>query len=197
MTICRAVSVLLSSGVVLLAATICAADDPEHEWPAEIRTEGAVVWVYQPQLDSLERDLLKGRAAVSVQMNDAEAPVFGAAWIESRIDTDLDTRRVTFRELDVARVRFPNATATQEEQLAALITEEMPGWNIDMSLDRLMAALEVADRKTSTAEGFNDAPPVILFSQEPRVLVAIIRLRVFRTNRRVPPTTTSSRLFLV
>ncbi len=148
-----------------------AADD--EAWPREIETEKGLVVMYQPQVDSLEGNNLMARAAVSVTGKGESEPVFGAVWMEIRIETDIDTRLVSFDEIRVPRVRFPDATPEQEQALIDLLTREMPTWNIEFSLDRLIAALDLAEKQTQVAEGFDNTPPKILFRQEPTVLVTI------------------------
>jgi hypothetical protein len=142
-------------------------------WPREIETQKGLVVMYQPQVDSLEGNNLMARAAVSVTEKGGAEPVFGAVWMEIRIETDIDARIVEFGEIRVPRVRFPDATPEQEQNLIDLLTREMPTWNIELSLDRLIAALDVAEKQTEVAAGFDDAPPKILFRQEPTVLVTI------------------------
>ena len=143
------------------------------EWPREIETDKGLVVMYQPQVDRLEGNILHGRAAVSVTAKGGSEPVFGAVWMEIRIETDIDARMVDFGEIRVPKVRFPDATPEQEQGLIDLLTREMPTWNIELSLDRLIAALDLAERQSVTAEGFDDTPPRILFRQEPTVLVTI------------------------
>ena len=142
-------------------------------WPREIETQKGLVVMYQPQVDSLEGNNLMARAAVSVTEKGGSEPVFGAVWMEIRIETDIDARLVEFGEIRVPRVRFPDATPEQEQALIDLLMREMPTWNIEFSLDRLIAALDLAEKQTQVAEGFDDTPPKILFRQEPTVLVTI------------------------
>ena len=81
----------LSLGL-LVALPAMAAEEAADAWPREIETEAALIVMYQPQVDSLEDDILKSRAAVMVKAKEGGEPVFGAVWIETRISTDLDTR---------------------------------------------------------------------------------------------------------
>jgi len=159
--------------VLLLALPVVAQDEPEDQWPREIKTAAGLVTIFQPQVDSLDGDTLKGRAAVMIKGNEAVEPVFGAVWLESRISTDLDSREVTFESMRVPRVRFPDATEDQEQGLIDLLMREMPTWNIQLSIDRLIPMLDLAERQLQAAEGFDDSPPKILFRQEPSVLVSI------------------------
>ena len=108
-----------------LAGSAAAQEEPENAWPQEIEADsGAVVTVFQPQVDSLEGNILKGRSAVMVRERAESEPVFGAVWMESRISTDLDTRLVIFESLEVPRVRFPEAT---ESSAAARHTRTSAG----------------------------------------------------------------------
>ena len=152
---------------------ICADDDPGNGWPREIDTAEGVVTMYQPQVDSLEGDIIAGRSAVMVQPEDGSEPLFGAVWIEARIITDLDSRVVTFDDIRIPQVRFPEVTEDREQKLIDLLTSEMPTWNVEMSLDRLVTALDLAERANQAAEDFDDSPPTILFREEPSVLVTI------------------------
>jgi len=142
-------------------------------WPREIETDRGLVVMYQPQVDRLEGSTLHARAAVSVTPKGESEPVFGAVWMEVRIETDLDARVVEYREIRVPRVRFQDATPEQEQNLIDLLTQEMPTWELEVSLDRLIAALDLAEKQDLAAEGFDDTPPKILFREEPTVLVTI------------------------
>lgn len=163
--------VFLTAACALAAPA--AAEDASDGWPREIRSAHALVVMYQPQIDRLDGNDLYARAAVSVTPEGSEEPVFGAAWIETRIETDFDTRRVAFSDIRVPQVRFPEASEEQEQGLIDLLVAEMPGWELEMSLDRLMAAVEVAEVRLEVAEGFDDTAPEILFREEPTVLVSI------------------------
>lgn len=168
-----------AAAIGLLAMTalglpVAAQDEPEDAWPREIEADsGALVTVFQPQVDSLDGNVLKSRAAVMIRENEGAEPVFGAVWLESRISTDLDSRQVTFESLEVPQVRFPDATQEQEQRLIALLEREIPTWNIDLSVDRLIPMLDLAEKQLEAAMGFNDDPPNILFREEPTVLVSI------------------------
>ena len=95
-----------------------------------------ILWRRQPQLDYFQGNELTGRAALSVQRADDDAPVFGAVWIAARVETDTDERTVDILELSVTRVRFPNATPAQEDSLTQLLERELPRSETTISLDR-------------------------------------------------------------
>lgn len=93
----------------------------EAGWPREFTIpDGTSVVIYQPQLDDLEGNRLSGRAALSVTLPNAESPIFGALWFESRVQTDRDSREVAFLDTQVSRVRFAEATDDQQQTPAAI-----------------------------------------------------------------------------
>jgi hypothetical protein len=161
---------VLLTAVMIFASALIAADE---EWPREIETAKGLVVLYQPQVDSLDGDLLSGRSAVSIKPTGQDEPIFGAAWLEGRIETDYDTRTVTFSTVEVPRVRFQDASDEHQEELAALLTAEIPTWDLELSLDELMASLEISEQQGLAATNFDDSPPAVLFTDEPTVLVSI------------------------
>ena len=172
-TVGSTIQILILGTLLLAALPVLASDDPAEGWPREIDTAEGHVVMYQPQVDSLEGDLLTGRAAVMVKPKDGREPMFGAVWTEARILTDLDTRTVTFEDIRIPEVRFSDISKEQEQKLIDLLVREMPTWHVEMSLDRLVSTLELAERESRVADGFDDSPPEILFREEPSVLVTI------------------------
>jgi len=144
-----------------------------REWPKMIKTPQLIILIYQPQADRLDGDKLYARAAVSIARNKEELPVFGAIWIETRIETDPTTRMVSFRDLTIPKVYFTEATADQQQKFIALLKKEIPTWEFALSQDRLMAMLKDVERKSSAIKGFNDTPPKIIFVEYPTVLVTL------------------------
>ncbi len=146
----------------------------DDDWPREFTTEAnARVVVFQPQLDSLEGNRLSGRSAVSVTLDGADRPVFGAVWFDARIETDRDERVVEILDVQVPRVRFAEATPEQERQLAALLEKEVPKWDLRTSLDRILTALGVTEQQKRMSEGLNNRPPEILYRTSAAILVVI------------------------
>jgi hypothetical protein len=169
-------------GLALLVLTVptllSAADDP---WPREIKSpKGTRVVIYQPQLESFKGDSVKARAAVSVQTKDMKAPVFGVVWFDSRVSTDRDTRVVTFQQVKVDKIKFPNAKPEDEKRLAGFLESEIAKWeHRTMSLDRLLALLAAVERQKAEAK-YGNEPPKILFRTKPSVLVNIAGKPILR-----------------
>ncbi|MEE9262807.1 MAG: hypothetical protein V3V11_00005, partial [Vicinamibacteria bacterium] len=148
--------------ILLLSGGPLAAQD-DGGWPREIDAPAAKILMYQPQLDTFKGDRLTGRAAVSVTPKGKSEPVFGAMWINARVSTDRDTRMVDILDAKVENVRFPDATTEQEEEFKRLVETEVPKWQLSISLDRLLALLELADIEKIAAEKLKMDPPAITF----------------------------------
>ena len=82
----------------------------DTSWPREIESDLGKIIIYQPQLDSLDGNILTGRSAVSLQGPEKKEPVFGALWFRSEVSVDRDAGLMTLEDTKVTRVRFPDAT---------------------------------------------------------------------------------------
>lgn len=160
-------------GLVLLIAPSAMAQTEEPEWPREIRVAEGTITVYQPQLESFKDDKLTALAAVSVLMQGKTEPVFGAAWFSSRVLTDRDTRMVTLLDVDVPEVKFPHAKQEDLDKLSGVLKREFSKTVHVISLDRLLAALQLVEKEQAAAEALNNHPPKILFVKYPAVLVTL------------------------
>jgi hypothetical protein len=171
----RHVVPILMAVSALLWATASQAreDDARGGWPREIQVGEAVITLYQPQLDSWEGNAVECRAAVSVEMTPDAAPVFGAVWLSARFETDRSARMVTFTDIRVPSVRFPQASQGQRQKLAEILEGEMTTWNLEISLDRLVPTLDLADHTERSAAGLDNDPPKIIVRSEPAVLIVI------------------------
>jgi len=163
------VIVLLSSLFILIGQD----DEKELSWPRDIETEkGAVITLYQPQLESFENNILIGRMAVSFK-SEGKDLVFGALWFSATLVTDLDVRTAVLNGLDITRTHFPDADPDKVETFARMLEEEIEGWDIELSLDRLLASLEVAEVQMEQSSNLNNNPPKIYYRSQPAVLVYI------------------------
>jgi hypothetical protein len=145
----------------------------QDSWPKRFEHPKGTVVMYQPQLEDFKDDVITGRAAVSVKKKEWKAPVFGAVWLSGRVLTDRDTRMATISEVKVTDAKFPDATAEQLEKLQTFLNTEMAEWSIPISLDRLLAALEVVEKEEAVDRGLKNEPPKIIFVNHPAVLVPL------------------------
>jgi hypothetical protein len=148
-------------------------DEDVEGWPREMSEGGYTVVMYQPQLETFEQNEVTARAAVSVERNEVEEPAFGVVWLTAVVETDRDERWVDVLGVRIDRAHFPGAEATHERQLADFLELEIPKWDLGMSLDRLLTALNIEEQRQRAAEGLGTDPPVILVRNEPAVLITI------------------------
>jgi hypothetical protein len=88
---------LLAAVLSLIVGGGVLAADPG--WPRVINAPDGKIVVYEPQIESLDGNVLKGRGAVSLTPKGKTEPVFGAIWFESRIEIDRDSRTVDVLEM--------------------------------------------------------------------------------------------------
>jgi hypothetical protein len=148
-------------------------DAPESPWPREITTSRGNILVYQPQPENLDGNMLNARAAVSIDVDNAGNPVFGVAWFSARLETDRTERTATLADISVTRTRFPQQDEEKAAQLKNLLENEIPKWDMTISMDRLIATLENREQQISAASRINNDAPVIVFLQEPAVLISL------------------------
>ncbi len=79
----------------------------------------------------------------------------------------------TIDQVKVTDAKFPEAKPEQLEKLKAFLNTEMQGWSIPISLDRLLAALEVVEKAQGEEKGLKNEPPRIIFVPHPAVLVPL------------------------
>jgi hypothetical protein len=147
-------------------------DYSELTWPREIETKNAILTLYQPQLELFEGNNLEARMAVSISENDEMT--FGAVWIKSLISTDLDGRVVIFESVKVPKIIFPDLEdEVKIDKLSAFLEKEIESWNIEMSLDRLIASMDDIEDKKNNAVQLNNTPPTIYYRTAPSLLISI------------------------
>lgn len=162
----------LAAVAVLLALTgpTLADNDP---WPKKLQDAKGTVILYQPQLEDFEGDMIKAFAAISVQTKEMSKPMFGALWLEGRVATDRDTRMATIDQVILLDVKLPDAKPEEFEKLKKFLDEEMAAWAIPISLDRLVAGMDLLERKWAGDQGLNNDPPKIIFRSKSAVLVPL------------------------
>lgn len=173
-----------------LAAEIDAASAPpatqaigrESPWPLAIAAGGATLTLYQPQLDAWDGHSLSARAAVRVELGKNPARTsYGIVTLNARTLTDKGTRVVTIDQAEIVKADFPSAAAAEAKAWAAAIASDLAGKSRSLALDRLEAQLAIAGAvKTGAAQALRNAPPRIIFSTAPAILVYIDGRPVYR-----------------
>lgn len=146
--------------------------DPAATFPREIDDGRFHIVVYQPQVESWQKNRLQGRAALSVSGEGLNREMFGIATLTARTDVDQESRTVWLNELQVSRVSFPGAEAEQHDVENA-VRDSLPDWPRTIALDRLLAGLAINNAAAEPGSPLRNDPPRIISSQVPSVLIVI------------------------
>ncbi len=160
-------------GLLTISGHLMADVAPQpSRWPMHVTaSDGADVTIYQPQLESFQGDTLDGRAAVAVVPQNQQEPVFGAVWLQSRVETDRVSRTVRIVDVQVTKVLFPNSGSVSVQPLSDAVRQAILAQPIVLSLDHLLASVEALNKEQSAAAALQTTPPAIIFRDHPAVLV--------------------------
>jgi hypothetical protein len=141
-------------------------------WPMHVTSaEGADVTIFQPQLEDFQGNTLTGRAAVAVIPSGQQTPVFGAIWLQSRVETDRSARTVQVLDVQVTKVLFPSTAPITAGSLSDAARQAILAQPITLSLDHLLASLETIKQTQEAAADLQTTPPTIVFKDHPAVKV--------------------------
>ncbi len=162
---------ILVAAILMLPVFLLA----EGSWPKEIRTAKSTVIMYQPQPDSMKRDHLFTRAAISITTQENPTPVFGAIWTDSKFSTDRESGICTIFDVNILNVRFPGIdtiSLAKIQNFTKILEEEASSWNMEFSLDELKATLALNQTAVRKSAEFKNDPPEIIFARQNSVLVS-------------------------
>ena len=142
-------------------------------WPKEITLQtGEIITIYQPQPESFSGNKITGRAALSVRKTSNDEPVFGAIFFEATISTDKDNRIAQIESLTITNAKFPGVEdQSQIDKMTSEIETEVPQWNMEISLDELVASIK--EDNGGGTDQFNNDPPKIIYRNKPSTLVTL------------------------
>jgi len=164
---------LLSFCMPLLRASPAPAATPYvSPWPRAFDREGAHVIVYQPQVKSWRsyRSLIAD-TAVSIQQGNTK-PILGVISWHADTVTDVSSRNVFVRNIEVVSSRFPSLDAVQEATMQQRVRQVYPTMTFTISLDRMIASVENANAH-APAITVNPQPPLIFVSTAPAILLFV------------------------
>jgi len=144
-----------------------------NTWPRKIEEDNFTVVIYQPQVEKLTANKLESRAAVSVTNEEYTSPVFGAMWFDCKIATDRDERLVRLIDLKVSAAKFPDIEEESVLKLSSFLEKVVPLWELELSLDQLLADLDMSEISAGLSESLNNAPPEVIFTTTPSVLILV------------------------
>ena len=148
-------------------------EQEQKKWPREMKIANAVITVFQPQLETFDNNKLTCRAAVSIKRKKREKTDYCAIWMKAVVDTDKATRVVKLRDLSITKIAYPGVSEKVKKSLGEIIRKHILKADLSISLDRLLAMLDVVEKQKKTDTKFDDNVPGFLFSKDPAVLVSI------------------------
>jgi hypothetical protein len=148
-------------------------------WPREITVNGAPALLYQPQVESWTDNQLAFRMAMGLKTAGGTAETYGVVWGTARTHVDKGNRLVTLDHLSVSQIRFPTLADNGSSYLPAL-RQALPGALATIALSRLEASLAASGTAQLAGLEVNNAPPAIIVSYGPAILVPIEGQPVWR-----------------
>ncbi|MCF8056971.1 MAG: hypothetical protein K9K37_10070 [Desulfocapsa sp.] len=142
-------------------------------WPREVKVSSGSITIYQPQVESLAKNILKGKAAIAYHGQENAAPVFGVVWFDSRVAIDREENTIAYETLTITDTRFPKENKLVAEEFSRAVDQGMKTWNLTSSLDELTTALAAVEQEQKHAENLKNDPPVIVYKDKPALLVTI------------------------
>ena len=154
------------------APAVASAANTATGWPRNFTISDATLRVFQPQVQSWQDNLLDFRVAVEAITDGGKQHTYGVLFGNTRTQVDKASRSVTLANITLTRSNFPtladNGAAYRQalqQQLASSVTT--------MSLDRLQASLAAADDASPARVQVRNAPPEIIVSDTPAILIPI------------------------
>jgi hypothetical protein len=145
---------------------------PPQTWPQDLETANKEkITVFQPQVESLEDNMVTARAAFKYSKDGKES--YGSFLMKSSTLIDKEKDTVSFETIKVADLQFPEGNVKRSDLINSLeksLNEKkyvVPYHNVVASLD-----IFSADKKRKSPDLKND-PPSILFATQPSLLIMI------------------------
>jgi len=149
-------------------------------WPRIVISGETTNIIYEPQADSWDGYQLRARSAVGVQSAGQAQTSYGVVTLQAVTLVDKTRRTVSLENIQITRADFPSAQPKLQEYLK-LERESFPKHLEGLSLDRMEASMAAAPHPLKTSgPSLNNAPPKIIFSTQPAILVYIDGPPVYR-----------------
>src|ERR1043165_4325000 len=166
----------LLAAFLLFSAAAWAQDPPpppppaqDVAWPRQAKgSDGTVVLVYQPQVESWTENQLRARAAVAVTRPGEKEPVYGVLELAAQTQVDKATDIAILTGLRIIKSSFPGATEEEVARYPATLRGAVTRSSWPVAVSALQANLAVTQaRAKGKAQPVKNDPPVILFKTTP------------------------------
>lgn len=159
---------LLLSGYILSASA-----QSTSAWPRSTNTsDGSTIKMYEWQTESYSGNTLNARAAVSIIEAGKTDPVFGVLWLTAVLEKNNQGRVV--RSVEISTIKLPGENIQGKiNAIQSVLGKEIPYWNISFTEEQLNSSLKLNEQQNNLSRNINNAPPEIVYSQQPSILVSI------------------------
>lgn len=174
--------------IILLAVgqLACMSSMSQSSWPRSIiGADGGILYIYQPQADSFEGNILRFKAPLVYVEKGKDTPRYGSFQALAMVDIDKDIRQVSVLLANVLILAMSGPPDSAKlDYWKETLECGIPGAAIDIPLDELVSALHLQpdpdDRRLALQ--YRHDPPRIIFATRPSVLVLIDGAPVLRRH---------------
>jgi len=153
-------------------APASAAEPSEMPWPRTVTSGSTAITIYEPQVDSWDGHDLVARNAIGIQKAGQPEPTYGVVTLKAITLVDKSSRKVALENIRLDGGDFPSARESSQDYMKTL-RDSFPKSLEGLSLDRLQISLVVPPEQLKGSTELNNAPPKIIFSKTPAILVYI------------------------
>ena len=142
------------------------------QWPQEIKADEGTVVVYQPQLESLNGNVLKGRTAMAIERKNGMPIIYGVFWFSAKVETDRNSDTAVLSNLRVEKVGWPDSKDAQEQRFTAAVENALEVASFTTELSKITASLSASEKVRNSLDNIKNDPPEIIFRDELAVLLS-------------------------
>ncbi len=142
-------------------------------WPKSTTTsDGYTIKMYEWQTESYSGNTLKARAAIAVIEAGKSDPTFGVAWLTAMLERSGEG--LVARSVQVNSIKLPGESLQGKQNIIqSALEKEIPYWNVSFTNEQLNSSLQLNEKQTNLERSINTAPPEIIYSGQPAILVSI------------------------
>lgn len=167
--------ILLTSigiGLILWAQAVGTTEPASPtSWPMRVSTVQGPLLIFQPQIQEYQDPQIRFWIAVSLGEPGQEKTVYGAVWVEGRVQADASARTLRLVEARIQRYRFGSLDTPRQRNLVQAIQQALNAGSVVLSLDDVVAAATAAQKQAQETQELPVVVPKILFREHPAILV--------------------------
>lgn len=158
----------LMGSLLLLVQPVLA----QESWPKTLTaSNGSVIKVFEWQPESFSDNVLKAKAAISVQES-GQDPVFGMAWLTA--NTSTNGNEVQVNSIRVNDIKLPGKMESQQlDNVQALLEDQLTRQSISFPVSGLQSSLNLDKQEDALSNQISHTPPKIIYTTAPSILVVI------------------------